>query len=208
MRLLDFDPSPYAVFAVSLGSPTFASLLGMAKAAIHFAAIEVSRKTVVGDGFREIRKCLLGQATRLPTGTCWDFDTPDMTSTPFYHGIEVTACPQTACVSARVHLFGAIRVRFLLSTTYSGKRHVRRRFTRDPSTGVQEKCSLSCEHPLPWLLNLSQSTAGAFAAGRSYYEEHAPSRLTNLRHHGRAETVAEEDALVRSLREVDWHDRP
>ena len=130
-------------------------LPGLAKYALHAAALESSGWDRSGEAADAIREVLVGTAGRFPRRNVisWDFDQPDLISgVPFYSGYQVVACPEKGLLGARVHIYGLLRIRVLLTNGYRGECHRVVTSHREPFTGTESRVEGECrQHPLPSL---------------------------------------------------------
>lgn len=150
------------------------SLLAMGKAACHFAALHVPDWDRHGSGVAGLRDALIGSADSLPGSGlfAWDFDQPPISDQPFYHGIELIACSEVGSICLRVHVFGLIRVRFVLTDSYRGDTHKFRTVARDPRTGEETVREGRCPHPLPVLYARQRFHEYPTERARRYFAEH------------------------------------
>lgn len=160
---------PDAIVPVLDLSP--AALPALGKSAIHVAAWQVSDWDRDGSGIAALRDVLVRGGDALPGSGVfsWDFDQPGLDEAPFYHGIQLLSCPQQRAICVRVHVFGLVRVRFVLSETYSGEVHKVLRWTRDPQSGDEQSEETSCPHPFAHLFALRRQDEYPIEAARSYF---------------------------------------
>ena len=71
----------------------------------------------------------------------------------------------------RVHIYGVIRARFILSDTYSGAVHRRVSRVENALGSAAVDSSLPCTHPIPWLMSRSDDIAIAHRLSESYFQE-------------------------------------
>lgn len=156
VRVFDLDP---------------AAIPALGKSAIHFAAWKVPDWDRNGSGIAALREVLVRGAATLPGSGVfsWDFDQPDLATAPFYHGLELYACPQLRAICVRAHVFGLLRLRFTLSETYHGSVHRVVCWTRDPGSGKEEWNESSCPHPFPGLFAWRRQVDYPVEAARAYF---------------------------------------
>ena len=155
VTVVDHREFDYHVLKMTMVEPSIESVIAMGKAALHFAALFVPFRQLRGSGIDVLRNALLTRQTdvqALSGVTAWDYEFPDISDTAFYHALQMTACPETHCLYVRVHVYGMIRMRFVLSDTYSGRRHSVRTCIEQPKTGEREEFRRRCAHPIPWWL--------------------------------------------------------
>ncbi len=149
------------------------AIVPLAKVALHATARFVPDWDRRGVGTDLLRTLALGLRTGWPVGiAAWDFDQNALSSAPFCHAVAVTACPRSGTLTVRAHVYGLIRIRFLVSTTYRGTRHESIALVRSPIDGSQEEKPTACPHPLDWLWMRRWPQEFPMDAAVAYFNEH------------------------------------
>lgn len=131
-----------------------AILAPLCKTALHACAYVIRDWDRRGAPVEALRHAALSTEPGWPSGlAAWDFDQAPLDSSPFYHALSVTSCPQTGIVAVRIHVYGLIRIRFVVDTHYTGSEHAVTTIVVSPRTGQQNQFEGVCPHPLP-LLNV------------------------------------------------------
>ncbi len=145
------------------------ALPGLGKSALHFARLKIEDWDGSGQGADTIRTALASGQAPGAAGSTADYDLPDLSSSPFYHGLQVIACPRTGCLAVRVHVYGLVRARFVLSDHYAGSSHVIQTCVETPRDRGKEERTESCYHPLPWLMERTSLRDTDFGERSSLY---------------------------------------
>lgn len=167
MASLDFT------FDLRVFDQTSAVWPSVAKAALHEAARLVPSWDRTGSGADAARELVSGKPTSRLWVMSWDHDLPAMSEEPFYHGMEVTACPDSRLLMVRVHVYGLLRCRIVLSDSYSGKEHFKRRTLEFPLSGESVCQALDCRHEIPWLVGFAHLGMDEIEARlKDYFAQH------------------------------------
>lgn len=171
--------SPFDVqFALDSIAVTGEAILAALKAGLHFTAHYIPLRDLREEPVERLRSQLLSDAPsvfELVEDFQWDFDLPAIDTESFYHGIKLIACPKTGALVVRVHVYGMLRIRYVLGYSYEGRRHSEPYYVERP-TQTQVNSSegrTKCMHPLSALLGISHSIQRAQEGSATYFDENA-----------------------------------
>ncbi len=146
----------------------------LAKAALHYLH---RNKVRIPAADRELIQSVAQGRARLPRSMwSWDYDLDVMAEDRVYSGLEIVACPDTGLLSCRIHIYGLIRVRIIISQTYRGSRHGCYRLVEYVDDTTPASSRTSCRHPSPLAYQTCPRQPYSLRQAMSWFSERiAPS---------------------------------